>query len=138
MSVREATLEDIPSLLPLMEKCHSASAYRAQPFCHDGAGAVCAALIDSEDGIILMNGEAFLALAVAPLHFDPSVKQCLEVGFYGPKGGELIAPALAWARSRGAVRFVICNEINARTKGMDRWYARHGFGPASITYERWL
>lgn len=133
-----ATEADIPALLVMMRDCHDASVYKHVPFDDEGATTVCRGLIDSDDGAIFYNGSSFLAVAVAPMHFNLNIRQALEIGFYGPGGGELIEPAKAWARERGAIRFVICNEINEKHAAMDRWYSRKGFAPCSVTYEGWL
>lgn len=138
VSVRLATTEDIPALLPLMRDCHDASVYAHLPFDEESAAEVCRALIESEDGAIFFSGAAFLALAVTPMHFNLHALQALEIGFYGPGGGELIEPAKAWAGSRGAIRFVICNEQTDKHAAMDRFYSRKGFKPCAVTYEGWL
>jgi hypothetical protein len=138
MTVRQAGDGDLPALLDLMRTCHAQSVYRDLPFSDEDAEHLTRALMASEDGAVLTNGTAFIAVAIVPLHFNFAIKQALEIGFYGAGGGEVIAAAKDWARSRGAVRFAIANELTDRHAARTRWLRARGCLPCAVTFEEWL
>jgi hypothetical protein len=136
--VRLATVEDIPAMLPLMRVCHGESVYAAIPFNDADAERLTRGLIESDEGAVFTNGTAFLAVALTPLHFNFSIKQVLEVGFYGPGGGDLVDAAKAWGREQGAARFIIANEKTKRHEARTRWLRMRGLMPCAVTFEEWL
>lgn len=125
-------------MLPLMRECHAASIYSHVPFDDEHAGSLTRALIESDESAVFTNETAFLAVAMTPMHFNFSVKQVLEVGFYGAGGGELIEAVKVWARERGAARFIIANEITKRYPARSRWLRSRGLEPCAMTFEEWL
>lgn len=137
--VREATREDIPGLMDLFRQCHEASVYEPIPFDERYAAEFCSGLIAHDDALVLTTDEieGVLIVVLTPLHFSP-FKQACELVFWGEHGRELIQHAVQWASEKGALRFVIANEHNAREAAMGRWYRREGFAPVSTTYERVL
>lgn len=133
--VREAVEDDLRALIPLMRQCHADSVDYNIPFCADTAREVSLGLIERENSTLLTNGSAFLALVIAPYHFNAAYKVALELGFYGPAGGELIEAGKVWARERHALRLIANNENTSRSKAMGRWYRRHGMEPRATSYE---
>jgi GNAT superfamily N-acetyltransferase len=134
MSVWLASQADIEPVLNLLRECHAASVYAHIPFDRDYSRTLLRSLMDAERALVLTNGTAVLIVALIPLHFAPGW-QANEVAFWGKNGGELIEPAKAWAKERGAVRMIINAEHGPRQKALGRWYQRHGFKPDGQSYE---
>lgn len=135
MTVREATLDDVPLIVEVGRVVHANSVYADIEYDDESAARTAAALIEAEDGLVMVSRSAFIMAGLVPMHFNHAIKQCIEIAFGGPGGGQLIEAAKEWARERGAVRFVAANEANEHFDGMDRIYRRYGLQPSATAYQ---
>ena len=121
------------------EELHAASAWRGYPLDMSWANRLMDMGRRGEAGFDLIEADgAFMMMATAPSHFNPSVKLSMELAWGGrPGDGQMmIDAARVRARERGASALLVGAELDIRGKAMGRLYERWGGTPHSLTY-RW-
>lgn len=132
--VRAATPDDMPSLLDMGRKFHSAS---QMPFRYD-EGAVSALLerlVASDAGAVLMSDHGVIGGAIVPAYCDPNWMMAVELFWWADKGGiPLLRGFEDWAISMNV------NEIRmtslASLPRADRLLRAKGYAPCEISYQR--
>lgn len=130
MSVREAGPGDVEAILDLGERFHAFSPWRDRPFQREATRRTVEALIQSESGVLLFNGEGILGGVLSPIYFGGGVV-AQELFWFADRGGrELIKAFEQWAGAKGADGVLMVNlAVNERTDAlMCRMYERMGYG----------
>lgn len=134
--IREAVASDIPRIVAMGRNFHGASHYAGlvgmRP--EDVANTV-RALIESDDGVMLVHEHGMLAGVLAPFFFNSQARQAIEMFWYAEKDGRQLFTAFEeWARDRGAVCVVMGSLVGDREQTVARLYQRRGYTPGETLY----
>ena len=136
MTVRTATVEDIPALVEMGAKFHAMSPHQfLGDYDAEGIGNMLHFMATNAGAILLTNGEGLIGGVLAPVYFAPS-KIMAEESFWwaGKGGGELLAAFEEAARAKGA-HFVLLSTLeNERSAIIDRSVTRKGYRPVERRY----
>ena len=136
MTVREATVEDIPALVDMGAKFHAMSPHHGMgEFDRDGIGNVLRFMIESPQALVLTNDTGLIGGTFAPVYFAPS-KWMMEENFWwaGRDGFELLEAHLSEARQWGAHFYLLSTLENERSGAIDRMLTRKGFSRLERRY----
>jgi GNAT superfamily N-acetyltransferase len=145
--IRNATHDDIPTMIALGAAMHAESRYARFPWNSEKVSALIAALIDSDDGLALVTDDGDGALtggmlaAIEDSFFGEARFACEFAVFVRPdaRGGiaaaRLLRAYAQWARDSGAdlVQAGITTGVNVEASA--RLYAGVGFQPIGTLFE---
>lgn len=136
MTVREATLDDVPALVEMGAKFHAMSPHKGMgEYDAEGVGRMLAFMATSPSAILLTNGEGVIGGVLAPVYFAPG-KIMADESFWwaGAGGGELLAGFEQIARAKGADFVVLSTLENERSAVIGRVVSRKGYRPVERRY----
>lgn len=144
--IRNATHDDIPTMIALGEAMHAESRYARFPWNSERVAALIATLIDSDDGLALVaeeGGEIIggILAAIEESFFGPARFACEFAVFVRPdaRGGMVAARLLStyaqWARERGAELVQAGITTGVATESSARLYSMVGFQPVGQLFE---
>lgn len=148
MSVREATLDDLPYIINLAGQMHAESRYRRTTFLPARLGHVAAGLIASPDGFAVVaekDGE-IIGTMLAQVMREPwfaAEPVAYEYGVYVTpehRGNHAAARMVrmfdTWAQERGAVLIDLGISTGINDERTGAFYARLGFTLAGFLYSK--
>lgn len=133
--IRQAVTSDIPNIMVLGKEFADEAGVTARVGWDDeSVEALLHALIESEDGILLVSDDGMIGGAVYPHPFNQNVRLFVEM-FWRARDGNglaLLKAAEALAKERGASRSVMVamNDMD-RTR---RLYGRMGYDPLEAQF----
>lgn len=144
--IRNATHDDIPTMIALGEAMHAESRYGRFPWNSGKVAALIASLIDSDDGLALVAEEdgqiiGGILAAIEDSFFGPARFACEFAVFVRPdaRGGMTAARLLRvyaqWARKRGAHLVQAGITTGVATESSARLYSAVGFQPVGQLFE---
>lgn len=140
MTVRTATVEDIPALVEMGAKFHAMSPHKpVGDYDYDAVARTLAFLVESPSGLVVRSDTGVLGGFMAPVFFAPTVPM-MEENFWWASGGgqELRRFFEAEAKAMGA-RFVYFTTLeNDRIDAIDRLMQRDGYRPVERRYMKEL
>lgn len=129
MTVRLATVEDIPALVEMGAKFHAMSPHQFMgAYDHAGIARMLRFMIDSPQAVLLTNGEGLIGGTYAPVYFAPSTWM-IEENFWwaGKDGFALLDNLLDHAKGWGAAFCLLSTLENDRSKAIGRLLKGKGF-----------
>jgi len=134
---RLATYEDIPLMVPMGRRFHTASGFASYSDFNatDFADAI-ETLIDDECGLVLLSDRGMMGAAIGQLWYDKSIT-CAEELFWWSEDGsglKMLKMAEEWARERGAKAMRMGCIVNDNLPRMDRLYDRLQYGAREAMY----
>ena len=136
MTVRTATVEDIPPLVEMGAKFHAMSPHLFMgDFDPSGVANVLRFMIESPQSVVLTNGAGLIGGTYSPVYFAPS-KWMLEENFWwsGKDGFALLEAHLDHAKGWGARFYLLSTLENDRSSAIGRLLTRKGFKPLERRY----
>lgn len=144
--IRNATYNDISTMIALGEAMHAESRYARFPWDSEMVGALIAALIESDDGLALVAEEdgqiiGGILAAIEKSFFGPARFACEYAVFVRPdaRGGMAAARLLSgyaqWARDRGAELVQAGITTGVKTELSARLYSAVGFQSVGQLFE---
>lgn len=128
MSVRKATLEDIPRCIEYAKTFHAASPHSKTSFSEEKTRETLQMLIENPDGILLVGREGFIGGMIAEMMFNYE-RIAYEMFWWAKSGGmDLVKAFERVAELNGAVPMMACLE-DASAARMAKLYARRGYIP---------
>lgn len=133
---RLATLDDVDAILQYAHLFVSASPYRDVGIDEAAVTNVIQHLITSESGVIFISDGGFLAGALTPLFFRPSVVVAAELAWYAPGAGgtKLREVFEQWAQERGAAAAQMNTLNNEFAAGLAGNLTDNGYTPVEVSY----
>jgi hypothetical protein len=137
--IRAATFDDIPALLDMGKRFADDAGVTARiGWDDDSVADMLEALIESEDGIVLVSGKGMIGGFVSAHPFNRAVRMFTELFWRAEDGNglALLAEAERIAAERGATRSAM-----VAMDGMDRTrklYARLGYAPCEAQFMKEL
>lgn len=129
MTVRTATVEDIPALVEMGAKFHAMSPHSFMgEYDPAGIARMLRFMIDSPQAVLLTNGEGLIGGTYAPVYFAPSTWM-VEENFWwaGRDGFALLDAMLEHAKGFGASFCLLSTLENDRSKAIGRLLKGKGF-----------
>ena len=128
MNARQANHYDIPDLVEIGARFHEKSK-AAIPYCRESVALTLGNIIDNEDGVILINGDAVAGALLHPAWFNHAHKTGQELFWWsdGSNGKQLFSDLEEWARSRGADSFAMIALESLRPSVVSAIYRRKGY-----------
>ena len=136
MTVRLATVDDIPALVEMGAKFHAMSPHSFMgEYDADGAANVLRFMIDSPQAIVLTNERGMIGGTFAPVFFAPG-KWMLEENYWwaGADGFALLDAHLEYAKGWGARFYLLSTLEHDRSAAINRLVTRKGFVPLERRY----
>lgn len=144
--IRNATHDDIPTMIALGEAMHAESRYARFPWNSEKVAALIAALIDSGDGLALVAEKdseivGGILAAIEDSFFGPARFACEYAVFVRADArGGMAAPRLLcayaqWAHERGAALVQAGITTGVATESSARLYSTVGFQPVGQLFE---
>lgn len=129
MTVRQATVDDIPDLLALGAKFHAMSPHKGMAeFDPDGMARVLDFMIGSNSSVVLTNGDGVIGGTYSPVYFNPAKWQMEENFWFADRSGmELLTALVEQARTFGASFVLLSTLENDRSGIIDKVLKRKGF-----------
>lgn len=132
--IREATLEDIPALLPMAEKFIALAWGRVGvPYDQETCENVLVGLIAADDGILLVADEldAMIGVVIHCWHFNKNVATATELFWWAEPSSKAAMPlwqeAERRAEEKGAKTFNMGLQTHLRANALGRLYQRRGY-----------
>lgn len=133
MSVRRATLADIPDIAEMSAAFHAYSPWRDVP-CEASAVASFAERCVLA-GAVFVDGRGMCGGSISELYFNPSFRIAIEFVWWAPHGGRELREAFeVWARAEGAHGVQFSALGDDRLPAVARIYRRAGFRAAETAF----
>lgn len=129
MTVRLATIEDIPALVEMGAKFHAMSPHKFMgEYDPNATGRMLRFMIESPQAVLMTNGDGLIGGTYAPVYFQPSTWM-IEENFWwsGRDGFALLEAMLIHAKGWGAAFCLLSTLENNHSKAIDRLLTRRGF-----------
>lgn len=134
MTVRTATVEDIPALVEMGERFHAMSPHKFMGEYRPEAVANMLAYM-AANAILLTNGAGVIGGVLAPVYFNPGVLMAEESFWWSAaRGSDLLEAFESAARDRGAAFVLLSTLHNERSHIIDRVVSRRGYAPVERRY----
>lgn len=136
MTVRLATVDDIPALVEMGAKFHAMSPHQFMgEYDPEGIANLLRFLATGSNTILLTNGEGLIGGVLAPVYFAPTKIMAEESFLWARKGGgDLLSAFEDEAKARGAAFVLMSTLENEKTKAMDRVMRRSSYVPVERRY----
>lgn len=134
MTVRQATLDDLPIVTARAEAFHAYSPYRTIPIDDDALEGFLTALI--EGGGIFLTDTGFCGGTVVPAYFNPDFLMAAELFWHAPQGGgrELREAFEAWGKAQGCFAVTFSAMTDEHLPVVSRIYRRAGFRQGEVSF----
>lgn len=133
--IRDALIQDVPSMLDRAEASHAKSVHRNVPFVRQDCEAVFSALIRDASGVVLTDGlGGFFAGAMTPFHFNASRMRLLEIGFDGLPLAALLDELTT--RTPPQTEIIFAQERGPRARALGRLYRMNGLKPSTLAWAK--
>lgn len=133
MTIRRATVEDMPRILELGAEFLAVGPYAWVPLDLDAFAGFAAAMI--ERGVIILADDGMIGGCLSPFYFNPSVVMAAELFWYSPKHGRELRAALEeWAKEQGCVALTCSGLANEREATIRRLYERAGYTATEVAF----
>lgn len=129
MTVRTATVEDIPALVEMGAKFHAMSPHKFMgEYDEAGIARMLRFMVESPQAVLLTNGEGLIGGTYAPVYFAPSTWM-IEENFWwaGKDGFGLLDNLLDHAKGWGAAFCLLSTLENERSPAIGRLLKSKGF-----------
>jgi GNAT superfamily N-acetyltransferase len=135
VSVREANHYDIPGLVEIGARFHARGLVPV-PFCRQSVAFTLGNLIDNEDSVVLIDGDAVAGALLHPAWFNHDHLTGQELFWWAENGNgrQLFAALEKWARDRGADSFAMIALENLRPDAVGALYKRKGYVPTEHSF----
>lgn len=129
MTVRDATIDDIPALLAIGAKFHAMSPHKGMAgYDPNGMARVLEFMIGSNSCVVLTNGDGVIGGTYSPVYFNPTKWQMEENFWFADRSGmELLTNLVERARDFGASFIMLSTLENDRSEIIDKVLKRKGF-----------
>lgn len=136
MTVRSATVDDIPALVEMGAKFHAMSPHAfLGEYDPQGIGNLLRFLATGSNTILLTNGEGLIGGVLAPVYFAPTKIMAEESFWWAGSGGGLLLAAFETEAKRLGADFVLLSTLhNDRSDVIDRVVRRKGYAPVERRY----
>jgi len=133
---RLATLDDVDSLVQFGYLFVAASPYKDVGLDEDAVRGVITHLITNESGVIFISDGGFIAGALTPLFFQPSVIIAAELAWYAPgAGGTKLREVFEdWARDNNAAATQMNTLNNEFAASLSSNLVENGYTPVEVSY----
>ena len=131
---RFATETDIDRILTMAEDFFNVSPYKAVEFDREAVRVLLSHLRSS--GCLIVTDNGFIAGALTPLFFSPSVKVAAELAWWAPDGGgeELKTAFETWAKDNGADAVQMSTLNNPFAARLAKRLTDNGYTPVEVGY----
>lgn len=138
MTVRKATVEDIPALVEMGAKFHASEKESEVAFYREGAAQFFCNLIASPQACLFTDGQGFICGVLSGLPWlDPSFVGANEMLWWSAGDGLPLFKAFeAWAASSGASQITFSHRHSERTATLARLYRMRGYEPYEHYYRK--
>lgn len=129
MTVRLATVEDVPALVEMGAKFHAMSPHEFMgEYDPQATARMLVFMVQSPQAVLMTNGEGVIGGTYAPVYFQPA-KWMIEENFWwsGKDGFALLEAMLVHAKGWGADFCLLSTLENDHSKAIDRLLTRKGF-----------
>lgn len=135
MTIREANHYDIPAMVEIGARFHAKSNVRV-PFCRESVAVTLGNLIDHEDGVVLIDGNAVAGALLHPAWFNHAHKTGQELFWWAEDGNgrHLFLALERWAKDRGADSFAMIALESLRPEAVGALYRRNGYHPTEHSF----
>lgn len=131
---REATIADIPALIPWGREFHEAS-NQAFPFDPEGLDRTLRGMIEAEAATVIMHDHGVIGGILSPVYCAPAWVMAVELFWWAEKDGmQLLRAFEAWAEARGANEVRMTTLTNLPTA--DAILRRKGYAASEISYSK--
>lgn len=137
MTVRRASLEDIPEIVAWGRKFYDASPWPGKSeFCPESLKNTLSSMIEGQ-GAVFLNGSGICGGVIFPLFFNSSDHVAVELFWFAERGGWGLRKAFeAWAQDAGAKAMQWTCLADENEPRMRKHYSRLGFEPMETSFWR--
>jgi len=134
LKTRFATPEDEGHVIEMAKAFFSVSPYSGVEFDEESVRVLFRQLLSG--GCVIVNERGFIAGALTPLFFAPSLKVATEVAWWAPDGGgtELRELFEAWAKDNGASAVQMSALNNSFAGRLTANLTDNGYTPVEVSY----
>lgn len=140
MTVRLATVEDIPALVEMGAKFHASEKEATVAFHQEGAAQFFASLVASPQACLFTDGQGFICGVMSGLPWlDPAFVTANEMLWWSAGDGAALFKAFEdWAEAQGASQITFSHRHSDRTATLARLYRMRGYEPYEHYYRKAL